>query len=133
MDSGNTPSVIGEPSLPARTSFSLGFEPTPDELSAHVAILDPTVDVEAYPPADVIEAWLLKLMAANHESKTYDVCSFDRVILDVWLTACRKSERGKAGKLMRFGKSPILRQTALSPATLATTVGEVLTSVFRTT
>lgn len=74
----------------ARQIRKLGIEPSPQELAVHQAISD----CEFHGSAELFEqagAWLSKLKEANDVRKIYAEPAFSRVLVDVWLTACKKA------------------------------------------
>lgn len=90
---------------------ALGIEPTTEEFAIHQAIA-----TCKFAGIDTIiekaDAWLCKLKAANDHQKEYAEPAFSKVLVEQWLTMCKKAnDRGIRSRHMFFAK--ILKVTGL--------------------
>jgi glycosyltransferase involved in cell wall biosynthesis len=95
----------------ARALGGLGIEATPEELTLHDRVALAPLDGDAELVA--ADRWLRRLLAANAATERYPRRAFERVLGEIWLGACRRSEREGVAVAGRFLASPLARHVGV--------------------
>jgi len=104
----------------------LGIEPTAADLDIHTYLRRPEVDRR-----NEAESWLLRLAAANRRTAYYDADAFAAMLHERWLVTCYQTPGPSAARWLRYVRSPITRQSHLSPKMQVRMLGKFLLHRFR--
>lgn len=107
---------------------NLGIIPTPDELEIHLCLgeypFQSSLDL-----LTKVESWLLKLIQANQQIQYYPISAFTEVCKDRWFTICHESTALGWLAWQRYWKSPLSKQTYISPTSLLKFMMKCLLSI----
>ena len=84
----------------------LGLDPTPEELRFHRQLAMGRLTM-TQPLLDQAEAWLLRLLAANHKSQFLPPKALESVLSDLWARTCLHSARLGFEVARRYDDSPL--------------------------